>query len=141
WCSRYQTASSRSSWSTRRSAAHASCVHEMSGGGWRIGIGATVSDRLSKNYSLWSCLIAATAPFGSPTLGENGARGYWSGGISMRAALYARVSRRDQKTLPAQVAAMRSYTRKRRWTVGLEVQDIGSGARDREKRQDLLAAA
>jgi putative DNA-invertase from lambdoid prophage Rac len=58
-----------------------------------------------------------------------------------RAGLYARVSTHDQQTLPMQLAAMRDYARKRGWEIALEVQDIGSGAALRQKREELLAAA
>lgn len=59
----------------------------------------------------------------------------------MKTALYARVSKQDQKTLNVQLKAMRSYARKRRWTVAMEVKDVGSGTSEREARQDLLDAA
>jgi predicted site-specific integrase-resolvase len=44
-------------------------------------------------------------------------------GKAPRVGLYARVSTHDQQTLP-----MRSYARKRGWTVAVEVKDVGSGA-------------
>ena len=59
----------------------------------------------------------------------------------MRAGLYARVSTHDQQTLPLQLAAMRDYVAKRGWKAGLEVQDVGSGATLRPKREELLKAA
>ena len=59
----------------------------------------------------------------------------------MRAACYARVSTRDQKTLSAQIAAMRSYARKRKWQLVSEVREVGSGAEQRQKRQELIRAA
>lgn len=59
----------------------------------------------------------------------------------MKVALYARVSKQDQKTLTAQLQAMRTYARKRRWSVTTEVKDVGSGAKERELRQELLDAA
>ena len=58
-----------------------------------------------------------------------------------RAGLYARVSTHDQQTLPMQLAAMRDYARKRKWTVTVEVKDVGSGATMRPKRESLIAAA
>src|SRR6516225_8999259 len=67
-------------------------------------------------------------------------RGFWPGGI-MRVALYARVSTHDQQTLPLQLAAMREYVAKRGWKTVLEVQDVGSGASLRPKREELLKAA
>jgi DNA invertase Pin-like site-specific DNA recombinase len=59
----------------------------------------------------------------------------------VRAGLYARVSTHDQQTLPLQLAAMRDYVAKRGWKAGLEVQDVGSGATLRPKREELLKAA
>src|SRR6516225_788740 len=67
-------------------------------------------------------------------------RGFWPGGI-IRVGLYARVSTHDQQTLPLQLAAMRHYIRKRGWKTALEVQDVGSGASLRPKREELLKAA
>src|SRR6516225_10083070 len=67
-------------------------------------------------------------------------RGFWPGGI-VRAGLYARVSTHDQQTLPLQLAAMRDYVAKRGWEAGLVVQDVGSGATLRPKREELLKAA
>ena len=50
--------------------------------------------------------------------------------------LYARVSTHDQQTLPMQLSAMRSYARKRGWTVAVEVKDVGSGATTRPLREN-----
>jgi putative DNA-invertase from lambdoid prophage Rac len=60
---------------------------------------------------------------------------------TMRVGLYARVSTHDQQTLPMQLQAMREYVERRGWTVGLEVSEIGSGAKEREKRERLMKAA
>jgi putative DNA-invertase from lambdoid prophage Rac len=59
----------------------------------------------------------------------------------MRAALYARVSTHDQQTLGLQTEAMRAYVRNRGWDVARQVQDIGSGAKDRARREALLQSA
>jgi putative DNA-invertase from lambdoid prophage Rac len=59
----------------------------------------------------------------------------------VRAGLYARVSTHDQQTLPMQLSAMRDYVAKRGWKIALEVQDIGSGASLRPKREELIRAA
>jgi putative DNA-invertase from lambdoid prophage Rac len=59
----------------------------------------------------------------------------------MRAGLYARVSTHDQQTLPMQIGAMRDYAMRRGWEVALEVQDVGSGASLRPRREELLKAA
>ncbi len=58
-----------------------------------------------------------------------------------RAAFYARVSTHDQKTLPLQMKQMRRYAKDRSLEVVLEIQDVGSGAKDRPKREDLMKAA
>ena len=68
-------------------------------------------------------------------------RVFGQGETKLRAGLYARVSTHDQQTLPMQLAAMREYSRKRGWTIAVEVRDVGSGADLRQKREDLLAAA
>lgn len=59
----------------------------------------------------------------------------------MRVGLYARVSTQDQQTLPMQMSAMRSYVEHRDWKIVLEVEDIGSGASERPKREPLIKAA
>jgi putative DNA-invertase from lambdoid prophage Rac len=59
----------------------------------------------------------------------------------VRAGLYARVSTHDQQTLPLQLSAMRDYVSKRGWKIALEVQDIGSGASMRPKREELVRVA
>jgi DNA invertase Pin-like site-specific DNA recombinase len=58
-----------------------------------------------------------------------------------RAALYARVSTLDQQTLPMQMRAMRDYAANRGWTVAMQVKEVGSGAKEREQRQQLIDAA
>jgi putative DNA-invertase from lambdoid prophage Rac len=58
-----------------------------------------------------------------------------------RAGLYARVSTHDQQTLPLQMRAMREYAAKRGWTIAVQVKEVGSGAAERELRENLLAAA
>jgi DNA invertase Pin-like site-specific DNA recombinase len=59
----------------------------------------------------------------------------------MWTGLYARVSAHDQQTLPLQLAAMRDYVAKRGWKIAVEVQEVGSGAILRSKREELLKAA
>ena len=61
--------------------------------------------------------------------------------VDTRAGLYARVSTHDQQTLPMQVKAMRDHARRRGWRVELVVEDVGSGATERPRRQELLRAA
>lgn len=60
---------------------------------------------------------------------------------TMRAALYARVSTSGQQSVPAQLEALRDYARRRGWQVVMEVQEVGSGAKTRPKREALLDAA
>jgi len=60
---------------------------------------------------------------------------------ALRAALYARVSTSDQQTLPMQIKALRTYANQRGWKIVEEVKDIGSGAQDRPRRQELIKAA
>jgi putative DNA-invertase from lambdoid prophage Rac len=59
----------------------------------------------------------------------------------LRAGLYARVSTIDQQTLLMQNRAMREYAVRRRWTIALQVREVGSGAAKREAREKLLEAA
>jgi DNA invertase Pin-like site-specific DNA recombinase len=58
-----------------------------------------------------------------------------------RVGLYARVSTHDQQTLSLQMRAMREYAAKRGWTIAAQIKEIGSGASERELRENLLAAA
>lgn len=59
----------------------------------------------------------------------------------LRVGLYARVSTRDQQTLPMQLEAMHIYARQRGWSVVTEVQEVGSGSIQRPKRELLMKAA
>ena len=59
----------------------------------------------------------------------------------LRVGLYARVSTHDQQTLPLQMRAMREYASKRGWTVAIQIKEVGSGAVERELREQMLAAA
>jgi DNA invertase Pin-like site-specific DNA recombinase len=59
----------------------------------------------------------------------------------LRAGLYARVSTHDQQTIPLQTRAMREYATRRGWRITLQVEEIGSGASQRERREKLLEAA
>lgn len=58
-----------------------------------------------------------------------------------RVGLYARISTHDQKTLSLQLSQMKRYVKDRGWRVAVEVQDVGSGARDRPKREEIIKAA
>jgi putative DNA-invertase from lambdoid prophage Rac len=59
----------------------------------------------------------------------------------MRAALYARVSKSDQQTLPMQMEAMVSYARNRGWEIVNRVAEISSGTKERRKREEILKEA
>ena len=59
----------------------------------------------------------------------------------LRAGLYARVSTQDQQTIPMQTRALREYATRRGWTITRQVKEIGSGASQRERREQLLEAA
>src|SRR5689334_3333445 len=59
----------------------------------------------------------------------------------MKAALYSRVSTHDQQTLPLQLKAMREYAKKRGWNITLQIKEVGSGAKTRPQREELLKAA
>jgi len=58
-----------------------------------------------------------------------------------RAGLYARVSKHDQQTLSLQIRAMREYAANREWTISLQVKEVGSGAAQRDLRDQLIEAA
>jgi putative DNA-invertase from lambdoid prophage Rac len=58
-----------------------------------------------------------------------------------RVGLYARVSTHDQQTTPLQIRALREYAARRGWTIALQVKEVGSGASERELREQLLEAA
>jgi putative DNA-invertase from lambdoid prophage Rac len=62
-------------------------------------------------------------------------------GHPFRVGLYARVSTHDQQTLPLQLHAMRDFAAKRNWTIAVQIKEVGSGASERDLRQQLLAAA
>ncbi len=62
-------------------------------------------------------------------------------GHPLRVGLYARVSTHDQQTLPLQIRTLREYAAKRNWTIAVQIQEVGSGASERELRTTLIAAA
>jgi DNA invertase Pin-like site-specific DNA recombinase len=59
----------------------------------------------------------------------------------MRVGIYARVSTHDQQTLPLQLKAMRQYVKQRKWKLVEEVEEVGSGANQRPKREELMKSA
>jgi len=60
---------------------------------------------------------------------------------TIRAGLYARISTQDQQTLPMQNRAMREYAARRGWTIAQQVKEAGSGAAQRQRREELMEAA
>ena len=58
-----------------------------------------------------------------------------------RVAVYARVSTHDQQTLPMQLEAMRAYAERKGWQIVSTVEEVGSGAKTRPRREELLRAA
>lgn len=59
----------------------------------------------------------------------------------MRTGIYARVSTHDQNTLPMQIEKMREYVEHRKWKLTVQFEEIGSGAKTRPKREELLKMA
>jgi DNA invertase Pin-like site-specific DNA recombinase len=59
----------------------------------------------------------------------------------MRVGIYARVSTHDQQTLPMQLKQMKEYIKRRKWKLAIEFQEVGSGAKTRLKREELLKMA
>jgi DNA invertase Pin-like site-specific DNA recombinase len=58
-----------------------------------------------------------------------------------KAAIYARVSTHDQRTLPIQIQTLKRYAKDRGWKVVIEIRDTASGAIDRPRREEILRAA
>src|SRR5205823_6851304 len=61
--------------------------------------------------------------------------------VDMRVGIYARVSTYDQQTLPMQLNQMKEYIKHRGWTLTTEFQEVGSGAKIRPKREELMRLA
>jgi DNA invertase Pin-like site-specific DNA recombinase len=59
----------------------------------------------------------------------------------MRVGIYARVSTHDQQTLPMQLEKMKEYIEHRNWILTAEVEEVGSGAKTRPKREELIRMA
>jgi putative DNA-invertase from lambdoid prophage Rac len=59
----------------------------------------------------------------------------------MRVGLYARVSTQDQQTLPVQLKQMKYCIKAQNWKLAAEFQEVGSGAKTRPKREELLTLA
>jgi DNA invertase Pin-like site-specific DNA recombinase len=60
---------------------------------------------------------------------------------ALRVGLYARVSTDDQQTIPQQIRAMKRHAKQRGWIVTHQVEDVGSGATTRPKREELINLA
>ncbi len=58
----------------------------------------------------------------------------------MGAAPYARVSTHDQQTLGLQVEAMTASIKNRGWVAARQIEDVGSGAKERSGRESLMKA-
>jgi DNA invertase Pin-like site-specific DNA recombinase len=58
-----------------------------------------------------------------------------------RAGLYARVSTSDQQILPMQNRALREYAARRGWAIAMQIREVGSGAVERNAREQLMEAA
>ncbi len=59
----------------------------------------------------------------------------------LNAALYARISTHEQQTLPMQLKQMREYATKRGWKISHKIEEIGSGAKTRPQREEILKLA
>ena len=59
----------------------------------------------------------------------------------IKMGLYARVSTHDQQTLTLQRDAMLAYARQRGGSIVTMVEDVGSGASERLRREELMRAA
>lgn len=58
-----------------------------------------------------------------------------------KVALYARVSTQEQHTLLMQMEAMKQYINHRKWELALQIEEVGSGSKERTKRETILKAA
>ncbi len=59
----------------------------------------------------------------------------------MRAALYTRISTHEQQTLSLQLDSMNAYLANCGWEAVRQVQDVGSGAKQRPCRDAVLKSA
>jgi putative DNA-invertase from lambdoid prophage Rac len=100
---------------------------------------------MAESISLKPCAIESSemaAKRASGTVKSKRVFGQPQGPAKMfRVGLYARVSTHDQQTLPLQMRAMREYAARRGWAITFQIKEVGSGAVERELREQLLAAA
>lgn len=60
---------------------------------------------------------------------------------TIRVALYARISDRDQHSLDFQLDALREHVERRRWAIASESREVGSGAVRRPMREQVMTEA
>jgi DNA invertase Pin-like site-specific DNA recombinase len=60
---------------------------------------------------------------------------------TLRAGIYARVSTAEQQTLPMQITALREYAERRGWQIVATAEEVGSGAKQRPRQQELVKLA
>jgi putative DNA-invertase from lambdoid prophage Rac len=98
---------------------------------------------MPKNYSFWALILLTLESPISRLFDQCFLMGFLDRGrkLKLRVGIYARVSTQDQQTLPLQLEVMRKYAKTRKWPIILEIKDIGSGVKDRERRELLMQAA
>jgi DNA invertase Pin-like site-specific DNA recombinase len=64
-----------------------------------------------------------------------------SSATQLNAALYARVSIHEEQTLPMQLKQMREYVKGRGWKISHKIEEIGSDAKTRPQREEILKFA
>ena len=93
------------------------------------------------NYSFWPYRNHTRRPQQTRGFCRFDSEGFLARVEPERVALYARVSTHDQQTLPMQLEAMCAYAERKGWTIALTVEEVGSGAKTRPRREDLLRTA
>ena len=58
--------------------------------------------------------------------------------MTLKAAIYARVSTHDQKTLSMQINRCAEYAKTRGWSITHKIKEVGPGAKQRPQRTDLI---
>ena len=93
------------------------------------------------NYSFRPCRKSTAKPQQTQGLRGTNLEGFLARVETDRVAIYARVSTHDQQTLSLQLEAMRAYAERKGWQIALMVEEVGSGAKTRPRREELLRAA
>ena len=93
------------------------------------------------NYSFRPYGKSTPRPLKTPGFHGSDLEGFLARVEAERVALYARVSTHDQQTLPMQIEAMRAYAERKDWQIASMVEEVGSGAKTRPRREELLRAA